>query len=122
MFVRCPPATASAVNTPGRNRTATYVPSQVGNCAVTPEYLRSAISFSRTYNIPNLISYIPHSPFNALLVVRPHGCAIACSLKQTFAQCKIFLEGTRTATQVTASYDFDNMLNVVLFCHLVHSL
>jgi len=28
------------------------------------------------------------------LIVLLHRCAIACTLKQTFAHCKIFLEGT----------------------------
>jgi len=28
-----------------------------------------------------------------LLVVCLHGCEVACALKQTFAQCKMFLQG-----------------------------
>ena len=32
------------------------VPSKVRNCAEPPDHLRSEISFSRTCNIPNLIS------------------------------------------------------------------
>jgi len=32
--------------------------------------------------------------WNASLVVCPHGCASAYALKQAFAQCKIFLDGT----------------------------
>jgi len=70
------------------------VPSKVRNCAVPPENLRSAISFSCTSNILNLIRYVhtSHSPFNvgnASLVVSLHGCAVACAsyaTKQTFAQ------------------------------------
>ena len=44
--------------------------------------------------------YISRNPFNnwnASLVVRLHGCAVAfasCATKQTFAQCRIFLERT----------------------------
>jgi len=61
--------------------------------------LRSAISFSRTTNILNLIRYVytSHSPFNvrnASLVAFLHGCAVAgasCATKQIFAQCRIFL-------------------------------
>jgi len=34
-----------------------------------------------------------HASFNASVVACLHGCAIACAVKQTFAQCKIFLEG-----------------------------
>jgi len=44
--------------------------------------------------------YISHSPCsarNASLVAHLHGCAIASSLKETFAQCKIFLGGTLAA-------------------------
>jgi len=63
-------------------------------CAEPPDQLRSEISSSPTCNIPNLILYITHSLRNAPLVVCLHGCAIACALKRTFAQCKIFLEGT----------------------------
>jgi len=43
------------------------------------------------------IVYMLHRSFNAWnasLFVRLHGCAIACALKQTFPQCKIFSEGT----------------------------
>jgi len=36
----------------------TSVPSEVLKCAELPEHLRSEISFLRTCNIPNLISYI----------------------------------------------------------------
>jgi len=35
-----------------------YVPSEVRKCPVPPNPLRSEISFSRTCNIPKLISYI----------------------------------------------------------------
>jgi len=71
------------------------VPSAVRKCAVPPDYLRSEILFSRTCNIPNLISctsYIPHSRCNARnvsLFLCLHGCTIACAIKQTFAQCKL---------------------------------
>jgi len=37
------------------NTVLTSVPSKVRNCAVPPDYLRSAISFSRSSNIINLI-------------------------------------------------------------------
>ena len=30
-----------------------------------------------------------------------HGCEIACALKQTFAQCKIFLQDTLLVTNFT---------------------
>ena len=69
----------------------TNVSSEVCNCAVPPDYLRSEISFSHTCNIPNFLS---DTAWNASLVVCAHGCAIVCALKQRFSQCKIFLEGT----------------------------
>ena len=69
-----------------------------------PDHLRSAISFSRTSNILNLIrytiQYISHSPFNvgnASLFVCQRGGLVACAqcaTKQTFVQSRIFLEGT----------------------------
>jgi len=66
-------------------------PSQASKCD-----LRREISFLRTCNTANLISYI--SPILTLETlfqhVRLHGCAIACALKQTFALCNIFSEGT----------------------------
>ena len=77
------------------------VPSKVCNCAVPPDHLCSEISFLHTCNIPNFLSYVyiyllhrSLTTWNASLVVWSHGCAIACTLKQTSAQCKIFLEGT----------------------------
>jgi len=80
---------------------------QQRNSAVPPDNLGSVTSFSRTSNILNLIRYmyiyISHSPFNVgngSLVVCLHGCAVACAscaTKQTFAQCRIFLEGTLPA-------------------------
>ena len=42
------------------------------------------------------IVYTSHSPFETfrwLCHVYLHGCEIACALTQTFAQCKIFLQG-----------------------------
>jgi len=30
-----------------------------------------------------------------------HGCEITCALKQTFVQCKIFLQGTLLVTNFT---------------------
>jgi len=39
-------------------------------------------------------SHRPFTVLNASLVVRLHVCAVACALKEIFAQCKIFLEGT----------------------------
>ena len=44
------------------------------------------------------VSRRPSTAWNSSLVVMTHGCAIACALNQTFAQCKIFLEGTLRAT------------------------
>jgi len=71
-------------------------------CVVPPEHLRSEVSFLRTCNIRNLISaYISHSPCDAWNIspaVCRHNCEIACALKETFAQCKLFLEGTRGLT------------------------
>jgi len=75
------------------------IPSEVRKCAVSPDNLRSEISFSRTYFKFDTV-YISHSPFNAWnasLFVCLHGCAIACTqreTKQTFAQCITFLAGT----------------------------
>jgi len=41
-----------------------------------------------------LILYIRRIALSIVsLVVRLHGCEIACALKQTFAQCKMFLQG-----------------------------
>ena len=60
-----------------------------------PDRLRSKISFSRTRNIPNLISCI-----YTVALVTLHWlcvymvCAFAFALKQTFVQCEIFSEGT----------------------------
>jgi len=44
----------------------------------------------------------PFATWKASFVVRLRSCAIACTLKRTFALCKIFLEGTlfRTAYYV----------------------
>jgi len=44
----------------------------------------------------NVISNVLHRtlPLETLQVVCPNGCASAYGLKQAFAQCKIFLEGT----------------------------
>jgi len=71
---------------------------KVSNCPVLPDYLRSEIWFSLTCNIPNLISCIYRITLLALksftIVVYLHGCTTACALKQTFPQCKVFLEGT----------------------------
>jgi len=55
------------------------------------------IPLKPTENVELLFVYVLHRPFtsrNASLVVCSHICAIACALKQTFAQCKILLEGT----------------------------
>jgi len=38
--------------------------------------------------------FIAQPYWNASVVVCLHGYAIACARKQTFARCKIFLEGT----------------------------
>ena len=51
----------------------------------------------------HLCAYILHSPCNAVLFACLHGCAIACSLKQTFALCKIFLQGTLVANAAIAT-------------------
>jgi len=87
-------------------------------CAELPEHLRSEISFLRTCNIPNLISYVhgialskrftgcvsTSGVSNTLCVYNLHGCEIACALKQTFAQCTIFLQGTLLVTNFTNLY------------------
>jgi len=77
----------------------TSVSSEVLKCAELPEHLRSEISFLRTCNIPNLISHSSVETFHWFLCL--HGCEIACALNQTFAQCKIFLQGTLLATNFT---------------------
>jgi len=46
------------------------------------------------------ISHNPFNAWNASLVVFPHDFEVACALKQTFAQCTIFLEGTLLITDV----------------------
>jgi len=79
------------------------------NCTVPPDNLRSAISFSRTSNVLNFNTvyiYISRSRHSftvgsASLFACLHDCAIACAscaTKQTFAQCRIFLEGTLEAS------------------------
>jgi len=44
--------------------TATNVPPKVRKSSVTPDYLRSETSFSRTCNIPNSILYIYRMAFS----------------------------------------------------------
>ena len=72
----------------------TSVPSEVHKCAGPAVHLRSEVSFLRTCNIPNLISYTNRTA----LLKRFTDCVstwfwIACALKQTFAKYKIFLQG-----------------------------
>ena len=83
--------------------TETSAPSKVRKRAAPPEHLRNEILFSRSYNLPNLISYIYRiSPFHRLN--RFTGCVsawsrmIACPIKQTFARCEIFSRGTLSET------------------------
>jgi len=81
-------------------------------CAVPPDILRSAISFSITSNILIRYIYTSHSPFNvrnASLVAFLHGCAVAgasCATKEIFAQCRIFL--ARTLIAAMANFQFVN--------------
>jgi len=70
-------------------------------CTAPLDNLRSAISFSRICNIVNLIYgiyvYTVFIVGNASLFLYLDGCAVACAscaTKQTFARCRIFLEGT----------------------------
>jgi len=48
--------------------------------------------------------------------VCPHGCAFACALKQTFAQCKIFLDEALVVTivvflpQISSSHAFSYLV------------
>ena len=80
------------------------VPSKLRTSAVPPDNLRRAISFSRTSNILDLIGINIYKYRIALLTLGTlrwlcalHSCAVACAscaIKQTFAQCIIFLEGT----------------------------
>jgi len=46
---------------------------------------------------------MPSGPHTGRVFETPglHGCEIACALKQTFAQCKIFLQGTLLVTNFT---------------------
>ena len=53
-FCRPPPPNVTPLNVNG----VTNVPSKVRKWAVPQDRLRSEISFSRTCNMPNLISYI----------------------------------------------------------------
>jgi len=81
----------------------TSVPFNVRNCVVPPDRLRSKISFSRTCNIPYLISYIYRMTCQRLVTVHwlcvcLHGCTIVSALQQAFAQCKMFLEGALALT------------------------
>ena len=67
------------------------------NCAVPPDNLRSKITSRTLPRSKSHILYIPHRPYTARKaswVARPHCCALPCALNQTFAQCKVFLEGT----------------------------
>ena len=78
-------------------------------CSLKGAQLRSTTRPFVQWNL--ILTHLQHSKFpiiyiyiyllhrslttwNASLVVCSHGCAIACTLKQTSAQCKIFLEGT----------------------------
>jgi len=93
----------------------TSVPSKVRNCAEPPDRLRSEISFLRTCNIPNLISHIHRialpKRFTGCVSTWLHGCEIACTLKQTFAQCKIFLQGHWHRRSLTSRTCVDTLIN-----------
>ena len=115
---------------------AISVASKVRHCAVPPDNFRGAISFSHTSNILNLIQYlhtyihiyiyiyISHSPCNVgntSLFVCLHGCAVACTscaTKQTFAQCRIFLEETLLAIR-NASFVFLQVFFILLIVLLL---
>jgi len=76
----------------------TSVPSEVRNRANAQHHqtLCAVKSHSRalvTYYRFNIVSIL-YGPCDASLFVCLRGCAIACALKQTFALCEIFLEGT----------------------------
>jgi len=64
---------------------AASVPSDVRKCAVPPDYSCSKISFSRTCNIPNLISYIHRK---ALLPLETLHWLCVCIVAQLHAQLK----------------------------------
>jgi len=72
------------------------VPSKLHNCAVTTKpFVQWNLILAHLQHSEFNIVYISRGPCNASPVVHSHGCAIAySSLKETFAQCKIFLEGT----------------------------
>ena len=73
------------------------VPSKVRNCAEPPEHLSSEISLAHLQHSKFDILCTSHSPvetFHWLCAYNLHGCEIACALKQTFAQCKMFVQGT----------------------------
>jgi len=67
----------------------TDVPSKVRNCAVKSP--RAHATFKIRYCV-----YI--APLETLHWMCVYGCANACTLKQNFARCKIFLEETLTWT------------------------
>ena len=65
--------------------------------SATRPFARWNLIFAHSQHSKFYIVYILHSPCNARdasLVVCLYGCTIACALKQIFAKCKIFLEGT----------------------------
>ena len=61
-------------------------PSVFANAQYHQTRSRSETSFSRTFNIPSLLSRIHRA---ALLALRLHGCAIACALNKHSLSVKV---------------------------------
>jgi len=82
------------------------VPSTMRNCAIPRDNLRSEISFSRTCNIPNLISYIYNRALVAFVTLETfHFCVSTTWLskcmrtKTNICLVQNFLEGTLLLVQ-----------------------
>jgi len=85
------------------------------NCTIAQYHQAICAVLSHFHALPTFKIYgiyTAHSPFNARndsLFACLHGCAVACAscaTKQTFVQCRIFLEGTLLSlpTYITAIF------------------